>query len=78
MNEETRRIIAENPILSLPLGTLAEDSSNAFKVISKKMADKRMEDLVNQIHTRGNDVELRKCKDGVKVIEVHRKVIAII
>ena len=34
--------------------------------------------LIAQIHKRGNDVEIRTCKDGIKVIEVHRKVIAII
>jgi hypothetical protein len=33
---------------------------------------------ISEIHGRGNDVELRECKDGLKVIEVHRKVIAII
>ena len=34
--------------------------------------------LIEQIHKRGNDVEIRNCKDGLKVIEVHRKVIVII
>ena len=38
----------------------------------------QIEILIEQIHKRGNDVEIKTCKDGIKVIEVHRTVIAII
>lgn len=39
---------------------------------------KHLENIIKEVHKSGNDVELRECKDGIKVLEVHRSVIAII
>lgn len=34
--------------------------------------------IANEIVSRGNDVEIRACKDGLKVLEVTRKVVLVI
>ena len=39
---------------------------------------KNLEKIIKEIHENGNDVELRECKDGIKVFEVHRSVVTII
>ncbi len=39
---------------------------------------KTLDEIIKEIHKNGNDVELRECKDGIKVLEVHRSVVAII
>jgi len=39
---------------------------------------KKLENIIKEIHESGNDVELRECKEGIKVLEVHRRVITII
>lgn len=38
----------------------------------------RINKIIDEVHKSGNDVEIRTCKDGIKVVEVHRSVIAII
>lgn len=37
-----------------------------------------MDDVVRKIVARGNDAEIRTCKEGIKVLEVSKKVIAVI
>lgn len=39
---------------------------------------KTLEDFTREIIQRGNDVEIRKGKDGIKVFEVKKKLIALV
>ena len=34
--------------------------------------------VVNEIVARGNDVEMRTCREGIKIFEVSKKVVTII
>ena len=44
------------------------------------MNDKKpdIEKIASEILARGNDVEIRTCKEGMKIIEVSRKVVLVI
>lgn len=37
-----------------------------------------MDDVVRKIVAKGNDVEIRTCKEGLKVLEVSKRVAAVI
>lgn len=40
--------------------------------------NKNLNAIIKQIHDRGNDVEIRVCKDGKKIYEVTRKLLCTI
>ena len=39
---------------------------------------KTIQEIADQIRARGNDVEIRGTRDGIKVYEVKRKLVALI
>lgn len=41
-------------------------------------ADTQYNHIIADIIARGNDVEIRSCKDGKKIVEVRKTVIAVI
>ena len=45
--------------------------------VSQKYAS-YMDDMVRKIVARGNDAEIRSSKDGIKIFEVSKKVVAVI
>lgn len=38
-----------------------------------ELTPKEMAQLIQEIHSRGNDVEIRECKGEIKIFEVLRK-----
>lgn len=46
--------------------------------INSESTPKEMAHLIQEIHSRGNDVEIRECKGEIKIFEVSRKLISTI
>lgn len=40
--------------------------------------EKKLETIIAAIHERGNDVEIRKCKEGIKIFEIQKKLISVL
>ncbi len=43
----------------------------------KRSEQKSLDEMISDIHGRGNDVEIRYCREGKKVYEVSRRLVAI-
>ena len=56
-----------------PSDKIGEKPANKPVVTSVSSIDK----IAREITARGNDVEVRTCREGIKVLEVSKKLIAI-
>lgn len=46
--------------------------------INSESTPREMAQLIQEIHSRGNDVEIRECKREIKIFEVSRKLLSTI
>lgn len=57
-------------------GVTGADCGFRANVVPKQKPDS-LDALVREITARGNDVEVRTCREGIKVIEVSKKVMGV-